>query len=108
MNGHDSFWTTLSDEELKSYQESLAYHYARPLLTTEQHERERRLRVARDVIGPRKKVYLDTKYWIYLRDAADGSPLRPIHAEILRQLEIKVQAGKAICPGSEATFLELM
>jgi len=59
-------------------------------------------------IASRKKIYLDTCYWVNLRDAAMGRPRKPEHTEILDLLRAIVSEGLAICPVSDMAFTELM
>src|SRR6266699_5009890 len=68
----------------------------------------RRLTVALGkLVSTRRKLYLDTRYWIFLRDAAMGRPRRPEHSELLELLRGAVQSGVALCPISDVGYLEL-
>jgi len=58
-------------------------------------------------IGLRKKLYLDTRYWVFLRDAALGRPKQPEHVEILYLLRRLVHDGVVVCPVSDVAFMEL-
>ena len=62
--------------------------------------------VATQVRG-RHKVYLDTRYWVFIRDAALGRAKRPEHEAILRALRDKVASGVAMCPVSDIAVLEM-
>jgi hypothetical protein len=62
----------------------------------------------RDVWDGKHRLYLDTKYWVLLREAVLGRPKIPIHTEILETLRSLVQAGKVICPLSDAAYVEVM
>lgn len=53
-------------------------------------------------------VYLDTRYWIFLRDAAQGVSKNPLHRTLLEVLREGVHAGDLACPISQTTFLELL
>jgi hypothetical protein len=53
------------------------------------------------------RVYLDTKYWVYLREARRDRTTSA-RKEILELLEHLVETGKAICPLSGQTFVELL
>ena len=59
-------------------------------------------------VSMRRKIYLDSRYWIFLRQAALGQPRRPQHSELLSLLRTAVQSGIALCPISDVAFLELM
>ncbi len=54
-----------------------------------------------------KKIYLDTKYWIRLRDVRLGIEKNPLDKEIYRVLTDAVRDDKAICPIGATLFLEL-
>lgn len=58
-------------------------------------------------IAGRHKLYLDTRYWIYLRDAAMGRAKYPCHKEILDYVRSLVSTGYAICPVSDVAWMEL-
>ena len=60
-----------------------------------------------DMVLKKHRIYIDTKYWIYLRDAFLGKePL--IRVEIYKKLRDLVKKEIAICPLSPHIFLELM
>lgn len=60
-----------------------------------------------DSIAGRHKLYLDTRYWIHLRDAAMGRPIDSRHGEILDRVRSLVSTGAAICPVSDVAWMEL-
>ena len=62
---------------------------------------------ARSIVGKRR-LYLDTNYWIKLRDAQLGRPKYAHDIELLAALRAAVQQGIAVAPTSDASFLELM
>lgn len=53
-----------------------------------------------------KKIYLDTNYWIRLRDANSAGTERD--KELLRLLLNLAKSGKCVLPISEATFWEIL
>jgi hypothetical protein len=72
----------------------------------DQYVRTRQLELAAD-IASRKKIYLDVRFWIYLREAALGTS-DSFKAELLAELTDGVRRGKLICPISSNTFIEVM
>lgn len=86
---------------------SFERHRAEPHVSVEAHVRRLRLALAGSV-AERSVVYLDTRYWIFLRDAALKCPQQLAHLELLSALRERVAAGRAFCPLSAATFLELL
>jgi hypothetical protein len=65
------------------------------------------IEVARVALG-RTRVYLDTKFWIYLRDALLGKPGPDSHTQLLAILQEVVEAGTHVCPLEFTLFAELM
>lgn len=55
----------------------------------------------------RHRIYLDTKYWIHMREASLGRASQ-IHIQIYDKLKLLSQDDVVICPLSEHIFLELM
>ena len=55
----------------------------------------------------RHRVYLDTKYWIFMRDAALGKSTS-VQLKIYELLKALVAKQVAICPLSYHVFSELM
>lgn len=58
-------------------------------------------------IEKKLKVYLDTKYWLLLRDAHIEKPRSPSHTKLLELLCKARQGGLVVCPCYLPTFLEL-
>lgn len=59
-------------------------------------------------ISDRKKIYLDTKYWIYLRDAHLNRAKNESEYQFLALLDQLLGKNKIICPISEDIFLEVL
>ncbi len=56
----------------------------------------------------RCRIYLDTNYWIWLRDAAFRQPRLPVHAELWRRLRDLAKIGRVLCPVSYPLYSEVM
>lgn len=82
-------------------------HRAEPEKSLEVYYKERRLSLGRRLLG-RKKVYLDTKYWILLRDCELGRLDNEVVTELLQLLRDGVGAGKLVCPISADVFIEIL
>lgn len=67
--------------------------------------RTRSLAPFRDRALTSKRIYLDTRYWIYCRDAMLGNNTNPAHVEIWERLRHLTARGNVVCPAS-ATILE--
>ncbi len=61
-----------------------------------------------EAVSRRKRIYLDTRYWIYLRDAAMDRSKDPLHGLLLAHLRRAVADGVALCPISDVMFTELL
>jgi hypothetical protein len=85
----------------------LAHHRANPGISVEEHVETVRHSLGRE-LEARAAIYLDTKYWIFLRDAALGNPAMDSHASLLELLRNGVQKGVWFCPLSDTTFFELI
>ena len=85
----------------------LLEHRTHPDVSLDEHRARRVSELAR-VVLKRRRVYLDTRYWIFLRDAAAGRPQKPIHVELLRTLRSGVHSGALLCPCSDSAFFEIL
>lgn len=85
---------------------SIDHHRASPDVSLDEHVRRCQITLAQ-ALEPRQAIYLDTKFWIILRDTATGVRATEDKLELLAQLRANVGAGKAFCPISESTFAEL-
>lgn len=63
----------------------MAAHRAQPEVSFEQQLALLEEGVAREALT-KKRVYLDLKYWIFLRDAALGMPQKPVRAKLLEAM----------------------
>lgn len=82
-------------------------HRAQPGVSLTAHLASRMQELA-DLVLPRTRVYLDTKYWILLRDAAMGRPRDDSHRELLENLTDWTARGSHLCPIGESVFFELI
>ncbi|MDW2981752.1 hypothetical protein [Rhodanobacter sp. KK11] len=86
---------------------ALQRHLGSPDVTLETHVRRCHAALAEE-LQPRRAIYLDTKYWIILRDIVAGVRTADSEIELLDILRRLVSAGKAFCPLSESTFAEIL
>lgn len=86
---------------------SVEQHADEPQISIREHIRRLCLGLGKS-IECRRAVYLDTRYWIFLRDVMLDEPQKRIHVALLDELEQRVMAGCLFCPISDATFLELL
>jgi len=76
-------------------------------MTIERHIRARQIELGRS-IASRRKIYLDARFWIILRDAELGIRTDPAALKLLHHLRRGVAGGLLVCPISASMFLELM
>ena len=86
---------------------SFDFHREHPDISFESHIREKRIALG-DSISSLDPIYLDTRFWIFIRDAALGSPKQAAHVDLLSVLRSAVQSKKAFCPLSGASYIELL
>lgn len=97
----------LSEDSLRRMLDSWAVHADRPHESVEQLLIRRKSELASWVLS-RRRVYLDTRFWIFLRDAAMGAPQRSVHSTLLDLLKSKVASGEVLCPLNESAIFELI
>ena len=85
----------------------LPEHRRHPDVSLSQHRLNRIAELA-GVVLQRKRIYLDMRYWLFLRDAELGRPQKPLHVELLDVLRTGVQSGQLLCPIGDSTFFELL
>lgn len=71
------------------------------------YARNKRIALANE-IKDRTKVYLDTKYWVLLRDSRLGRPKNPEIVVLLKTLEELVTDGSIICPFNAEILFEVI
>jgi hypothetical protein len=86
---------------------TLQWHLAAPDVTLEAHVRRCHVALAEE-LRPRRIIYLDTKYWIILRDVVASVRTADQEIALLETLRALVTAGKVFCPLSESTFAEML
>jgi len=82
------------------------HHRSQPTVLFDEHLASLEETAARDALE-KVRIYLDLRYWIFLRDASLGKPQRPVHLKLLDALAGGVQSGKMVCPITESVFFEL-
>jgi hypothetical protein len=85
---------------------SFERHLKSPEVSVVDHYWLLREQVAETVRG-RRRLYLDTRYWVFIRDAALGRAKKPEHEAILKELQERVTSGIAICPVSDVAVMEM-
>lgn len=93
----------MNEQQIKA---SLASHAASPEVSIREYIDGLVAKLG-DSIAGRHKLYLDTCYWIHLRNAAMGRPRHPDHREILDRVRFLVSTGAAVCPVSDVAWMEL-
>lgn len=94
----------LDIEKMKS---SFELHRSQPEITFDSHVRNKKIELGRSLDSLRA-VYLDTRYWIFIRDALLGNPQNTIHTSLLSCLCKLVADRKIFCPISDITLIEIL
>jgi hypothetical protein len=76
---------------------TLEAHLASPTISYEQYRRQKELECA-DLVAARRSFYLDTRFWVHLRDADLGKPIPPVYNQLLSELRRGVNEGRIVCP----------
>lgn len=76
-------------------------------MTIERHSRARQIELGRS-IAARRKIYLDARFWIIVRDTALGLHTEPAARKLLYHLRRGVACERLVCPISASMFLELL
>jgi hypothetical protein len=91
--------------EFARYDRHLEFHRNNPHVTLEEHRRKK-VYALESLVAGRKAVYLDSKYWIYLREPELSPAPKTIH-KIKKILRAGVTASRLICPLSFPIYMEL-
>jgi hypothetical protein len=94
----------MNDEQILA---NLERHKATPHISPQDYFISLRDELGGELIR-KHRIYLDTRYWVLLRDAMLGSPQRSSHTAILDQLRGLVRDGAVVCPISDAAYVEVM
>lgn len=87
--------------------EAISKHRESPDISVVAHAKKRALELNASISGI-KKVYLDKRFWVLLRDAHMGRSKLPSSESLLNVLKNAVESGNILCPISESVFLELL
>lgn len=82
------------------------YHFQNPDESPVGYEGRKRLELGRELLSV-KKIYLDTKFWLFLRDIRTERKVHEQLSLLLELLRTLVKDGLAICPISADTFIEV-
>lgn len=87
--------------------ETLRYHQSRPDVSLHAYVRTRQIALGLE-LQSRIPVYLDTRYWLLLRNAILGRSPDSNALRLTNLLKRLVRDGKIFCPISESTFTEIL
>ncbi|WP_459557629.1 hypothetical protein [Lacunimicrobium album] len=101
----------MSDDEqfswLKGKPDTLKFHFENGSTTHFEYTRGLRLTLGKALLG-QKRIYLDTKYWLFIRDVFMQRSKNSTHIEITSELRRLRKSGSTIFPVSYAVYVELM
>ena len=87
--------------------DTLPYHLKNPGIHPEDYARAKRRSLGKQLMSIRR-IYLDTKHWIHLRDVLMGRPRSSVHTKLFDTLAVLRDAKTAVCPISYSVFTELL
>lgn len=93
--------------DMSSISAFLDEHRKHPNVSLAAHVSAQRTGLGRFVTS-KKKIYLDTRIWVLMREVALGRDVRDSTVALHDALQHAVATGVALCPVSDALFLELM
>jgi hypothetical protein len=96
-----------SDTSFVSFESIVEMHSSEPEIDPQQHLYRREVELGREV-SSRLRVYLDTRYWILIRDHINGKRTNSHIGAIYDLLRSLVSDGRAICPVSVHTVGEVL
>ncbi len=82
-------------------------HRQEPNKPLEVYTKELRLQLG-EKLRQCKKIYLDTNYWLELRDVVLGRQKKKYFDKLLNLLQNGVKTGKLVCPISDENFYEIL
>lgn len=82
-------------------------HQQEPNKPVDVYVKEKRVELGRTLLGM-KKIYLDTKYWLLLRDAKLGRPSNEKQVQLLAHAEQLSTSGRYLFPICEDVFVEIL
>ena len=86
---------------------SFRYHLDHPSVTTDEYLESQHLEWGRAIMAL-TRIYLDTCYWVKLRDVKSGRVDDPELSALLSKLQAMVSSEKACCPITQTTSMELL
>ena len=96
-----------STVRLNEHAQRLSEHLKHPDVSLREHVESKMGALSIHVLQ-RRRVYLDTRYWLILRDVAMGRPRRAGDVALLAALRRWVQAGVIVCPLGDGSLLEVL
>ncbi|WP_133164340.1 hypothetical protein [Solimonas fluminis] len=84
-----------------------SFHRAHPEVSAELHL-QRRSKALGQALANTRKIYLDVRFWLHLRDAERGRPRHPVHTQLLERFTALADRHLAVFPLSDAIALEVL
>ena len=92
---------------MKDKPNTYRYHLDNDTGSFLQYTRAKRLHLGGSLLKLRR-IYLDTKYWLYVRDVYLNRPQKQIHSKIVEEFRQLRRDGSTSCPISCSVFIELL
>jgi hypothetical protein len=95
-----------SPEKTALFFRSLEHHKKYPLIDLTTYKFNRRSAIGKEVLS-RRRVYLDTSFWVRFREVRMGRSQNQPHVHLYNRLKELVRAGKLICPATHTCIIEM-
>jgi hypothetical protein len=92
---------------MKFQTNTIEKHRQEPNVSLEEYTKGRRIQLGED-IKLRKKIYLDTNFWLELRDVILERQAMKNFIDLLGLLRNGVETGKLLCPISDENYYEIL
>lgn len=96
-----------SNERLNEHAQRLSEHRKHPDVSLREHVASKMAALSTQVLR-RRRVYLDTRYWLVLRDVAMGRSRRASDVALLAALRRLVRSGAIVCPLGDGSLVEVL
>ena len=86
---------------------NIAHHLQYPEISVSEH-RDALRKALHDSIKDKTEIYLDTNYWVYLKDFVLGKKSEPVFAELYELCTSMADSGRFFFPISQSTVEEIL
>ncbi len=96
----------MQNKHSEAWDKAFQFHLTQRGTTYAEYSKKKRVELGLSIL-PKVRIYLDTKYWIYCRDALYGNPQKSSHGKIYSLLSDLTERDEVLCPGNWTILEEL-